>query len=174
MGHTSLILFDMDGVLVDVTGSYREVTRLSVLLYLREVVGARIQDEGFLPLADVASIKKSGGLNNDWDLTDSIISAYLMHSLSGIEGSLVREFIALREVDEDGALLLELRPLFERIDLSTLESLASESRAPDLFHRIPDVWHPNQEHRIFSMGYPMSSLQSTSAPTALGGSHPCS
>jgi phosphoglycolate phosphatase-like HAD superfamily hydrolase len=138
MGHEPLILFDMDGVLVDVTGSYREVTRLSVLLYLREVVGAHIQKRDFLPPSDVSFIKKRGGLNNDWDLTDSILNAFLLHSLSGIEESRADAFIALRTKGDDTALLVELRSLLEGIDLSALESLTAGSSAREVFRMMED------------------------------------
>ena len=77
MKKRSLIIFDMDGVLVDVTGSYREVVRLSVVYYLRHVIGAKNLSDNFISLEDVSTIKKSGGLNNDWDLTYTILDTLL-------------------------------------------------------------------------------------------------
>jgi len=76
-GAKPLVIFDMDGVLIDVSGSYREVVRHSVLTYLRSVIGAPVLPDGAVTLGDVDAIKKSGGLNNDWDLTYAIIDVVL-------------------------------------------------------------------------------------------------
>jgi HAD superfamily hydrolase (TIGR01548 family) len=76
-GAQPLVIFDMDGVLIDVSGSYREVVRRSVLTYLRMVIGAPVLPDGAVTLGDVDAIKKSGGLNNDWDLTYAIIDVVL-------------------------------------------------------------------------------------------------
>jgi HAD superfamily phosphatase len=53
------LLFDMDGVLVDVSGSYRQAIRETV----RRFSGSGISDRA------VRAYKSRGGLNNDWDLT---------------------------------------------------------------------------------------------------------
>lgn len=53
------LLFDMDGVLVDVSASYRQAVRETVRRFSGSGIGDRaIQD-----------YKDRGGLNNDWDLT---------------------------------------------------------------------------------------------------------
>ena len=53
------LLFDMDGVLVDVSASYRRAVRETVRRFSGSGIGDRaIQD-----------YKDRGGLNNDWDLT---------------------------------------------------------------------------------------------------------
>lgn len=53
------LLFDMDGVLVDVSRSYREAIKATV----RHFSGSRIDDD------EIQGYKDRGGLNNDWDLT---------------------------------------------------------------------------------------------------------
>ncbi len=53
------LLFDMDGVLVDVFESYRQAIRETV----RHFSGSRISDRA------IQAYKSRGGLNNDWDLT---------------------------------------------------------------------------------------------------------
>jgi HAD superfamily phosphatase len=134
MNGKPLLVFDMDGVLVDVTGSYREVTRLTVVLYLSRVLGADIQDNGFLSRSDVAAVKKSGGLNNDWDLTDTILDTYLLHALQAShEKALASRLEAVREIADDHGVIRELRHVMEKIDLSDLESLVYEKKAPQLF-----------------------------------------
>jgi HAD superfamily phosphatase len=58
-----LIVFDMDGVLVEVTESYRETIRLTVAHFTEQAVTYdRIQD-----------YKNSGGFNNDWKLSHRMI-----------------------------------------------------------------------------------------------------
>jgi phosphoglycolate phosphatase-like HAD superfamily hydrolase len=79
MKETHLIIFDMDGVLVDVGLSYREVVRTTVFLYLRDVAGIGVDDDSFITRRDVSVIKKQGGLNNDWDLTSCILELILRH-----------------------------------------------------------------------------------------------
>ena len=57
------ILFDMDGVLVDVSNSYRAAIAKTAEYF----TGQKI-----LP-ADMQAVKERGGCNNDWDLTKKII-----------------------------------------------------------------------------------------------------
>lgn len=58
-----VLVFDMDGVLVDVTASYRETIRETVRRFTgREVSHEAIQD-----------LKNAGGWNNDWELTHKLI-----------------------------------------------------------------------------------------------------
>ena len=60
---SDIIVFDMDGVLVDVTDSYRETIRQTVNHFTgREITKELIQD-----------YKNSGGWNNDWALSQKII-----------------------------------------------------------------------------------------------------
>ncbi len=53
------LLFDMDGVLVDVSGSYRR----AIMETVRRFSGAEIGDRA------IQAYKERTGLNNDWDLT---------------------------------------------------------------------------------------------------------
>ena len=74
MKAKQLIVFDMDGVIIDVSRSYRETVRQTARLFFK---GARAWEnlpDPLFPLADLARVKQSGGLNNDWDLTCLILS----------------------------------------------------------------------------------------------------
>jgi HAD superfamily hydrolase (TIGR01548 family) len=64
-----LIVFDMDGVLIDVSGSYRETVRKTVRLFFAGAKGFDELPDPLFPLTDLAELKQTGGLNNDWDLT---------------------------------------------------------------------------------------------------------
>ena len=74
MKHKNLIVFDMDGVLVDVSKSYRETIRQTAGLFFKMAPSSEKLPEPLFPLADLAAVKQSGGLNNDWDLSCLVIS----------------------------------------------------------------------------------------------------
>lgn len=59
------ILFDMDGVLVDVSNSYRKAIKKTAEYFLGQEI---LPDE-------IQAYKNKGHYNNDWDLTEAIISA---------------------------------------------------------------------------------------------------
>jgi HAD superfamily phosphatase len=60
-----ILVFDMDGVLADVTESYRETIARTVAYFTGvEITPERIQD-----------YKNRGGFNDDWKLTDHIIAS---------------------------------------------------------------------------------------------------
>jgi len=76
-----LLIFDMDGVLIDVSRSYRATIRKTVQIYLETCLGFEkgkkiVRDE------EVSLFKSAGGFNNDWDLTSGLL-LYLL-SASGI------------------------------------------------------------------------------------------
>ena len=70
------IIFDMDGVLLDITQSIRRVNCLAVPFYLRTVLGWPAPDD-LLTSADIELFKNAGGFNDDWDLTYAIVLHYL-------------------------------------------------------------------------------------------------
>jgi len=73
MKSKNLIVFDMDGVIIDVSASYRDVVRHTAKLFFQPARGADKLPDPLFDLADLAAVKQSGGLNNDWDLTYLVI-----------------------------------------------------------------------------------------------------
>ncbi len=71
------VIFDMDGVLLDITGSIRVVNCLAVPFYLREVLGWPAPDD-LLTSADIELFKNAGGFNDDVDLTQALVLHYLV------------------------------------------------------------------------------------------------
>ena len=74
MKPRALIVFDMDGVIIDVSRSYRDTVRQTARLFFK---GAHAWDDlpnPLFQLSDLARVKQSGGLNNDWDLTFVVIN----------------------------------------------------------------------------------------------------
>lgn len=58
-----VILFDMDGVLIDVSRSYHKTARETAGYFLK----TRVSE------AEILDYKQRGGLNNDWDLVDRLL-----------------------------------------------------------------------------------------------------
>ncbi len=73
MPKQSLIVFDMDGVIIDVSGSYRETVRQTARLFFKGARSWEDLPDPLFPLSDLAAVKQGGGLNNDWDLTFWVI-----------------------------------------------------------------------------------------------------
>ncbi len=74
MQNKNLIVFDMDGVLIDVSRSYRDTVRQTARLFFKNAPASEKLPEPLFPLTDLAAIKQSGGLNNDWDLSCLVIN----------------------------------------------------------------------------------------------------
>lgn len=70
----------MDGVIIDVSGSYRDTVRQTAKLFFKEALSWKSLPDPLFELEDLAEVKQSGGLNNDWDLSCLVIS--LMFSLA--------------------------------------------------------------------------------------------
>lgn len=72
-----VLVFDVDGVLIDVSESYRNAIRQTVQLYLEACLGLSSYDSDLVSYEDVAAFKLAGGFNNDWDLTTGILKYFL-------------------------------------------------------------------------------------------------
>lgn len=70
------IVFDIDGVLIDVHASFRIAVCLTVQCYFKEVLKYNGSEELILP-DEIKYFKMAGGFNNDWDLTSAVILHYL-------------------------------------------------------------------------------------------------
>jgi phosphoglycolate phosphatase-like HAD superfamily hydrolase len=68
MKKKPLIVFDMDGVIIDVSRSYRDTVRQTARLFFKWARSWKALPDPLFPLSDLAMVKQSGGLNNDWDL----------------------------------------------------------------------------------------------------------
>jgi phosphoglycolate phosphatase-like HAD superfamily hydrolase len=73
MKPKNLIVFDMDGVIIDVSNSYRDVVRQTTRLFFSPARASANLPDPLFELSDLAAVKHSGGLNNDWDLTFVVI-----------------------------------------------------------------------------------------------------
>lgn len=73
-----VLIFDIDGVLIDVSASYRDAIRRTAQLYLEAALHLEPYEGELVSREDVAAFKLAGGFNNDWDLTTGV----LMHLLA--------------------------------------------------------------------------------------------
>ncbi len=72
-----LLIFDMDGVLVDVSWSYRKAIQQTIGLYLEQCLGLKAT---LVSNEEITLFKSAGGFNNDWDLTAGLL-LYLLSEL---------------------------------------------------------------------------------------------
>jgi len=68
-----ILIFDMDGVLIDVSRSYRETIQRTVQIYLETCLGFEKGKRGPVTKEDISLFKSAGGFNNDWDLTSGLL-----------------------------------------------------------------------------------------------------
>ncbi|MEE8209463.1 MAG: hypothetical protein V3R38_01795, partial [bacterium] len=61
------LIFDMDGVLMDVSGSYREVIRRVPQVFLEQVCRLAPMEGELVSPEEVDAFKRAGGFNNDWE-----------------------------------------------------------------------------------------------------------
>jgi HAD superfamily phosphatase len=110
---SDLLVFDMDGVLVDVTESYRETIAATV----EHFTGARPTNE------QIQQFKNRGGFNDDWRLTHHIITGVGVEAeFEEVKTHFQRLFLGAN--DDDGLILREkwvARP-------GALEKLAEQFR----------------------------------------------
>lgn len=76
-----ILIFDMDGVLIDVTDSYRKTIQETIQLYFQLCLGYNFKKK-LIKNEEISLFKSAGGFNNDWDLTSGIL-LYLF-SISGL------------------------------------------------------------------------------------------
>ena len=84
------IIFDCDGVLIDVRESYIKATVETVKYFVNELMGTVISSDNGLRKI-IYLFKRSGGFNNDWDIAYSI----LLFIFSRFPRMLQEKFVAL-------------------------------------------------------------------------------
>nr|MDO8079682.1 hypothetical protein [Candidatus Freyarchaeota archaeon] len=67
------LIFDCDGVLIDVSDSFRTAITKTAKWYLTEIIGLGEISEDIITPEEISLFKNSGGFNNDWHLTYAVI-----------------------------------------------------------------------------------------------------
>ena len=83
------LVFDIDGVLIDVRDSFRKAVCQTVQFYFKKILGFQ-GSQNLINPEEVEYFKMAGGFNNDWDLTSAVVLFYLMKAREN----------NLKEVDE--------------------------------------------------------------------------
>ncbi len=73
------LIFDIDGVLLDVKSSFRQAISRTVQFYFKNILNWEIE-EYLLTTDDTQYFKLAGGFNNDWELTYAAVLFFLLKS----------------------------------------------------------------------------------------------
>ena len=77
ISQVDTLVFDIDGVLMDVRDSFRKAVCQTVQFYFKEIL--RLQgSQNLINPEEVKYFKLVGGFNNDWNLTSAVVLFYLM------------------------------------------------------------------------------------------------
>jgi HAD superfamily hydrolase (TIGR01548 family) len=77
-----VLIFDMDGVLIDVSKSYRKAIQQTIKIYLETCLGFERTREDWVTNEEISLLKSAGSFNSDWDVTSGLL--YYLLSISGI------------------------------------------------------------------------------------------
>ncbi len=80
--NLDILIFDMDGVLIDVSKSYRKAIQHTIQIYLETCLGFQKRRGDWVTNEEISLFKSAGGFNSDWDVTSGFL-LYLL-SVSGI------------------------------------------------------------------------------------------
>lgn len=94
-----LIVFDIDGVLIDTMQSFITTIVITTQYYINNILRLDV-DLSHLSETDAMKFKEFTGFNNDWDLTEGMITYQLFLYKSGLTNFQLADF--LQEVDEAG------------------------------------------------------------------------
>lgn len=138
------LIFDMDGVLVDVSNSYRQAIIQTVDQFFATGLGLEYDGEpiSLLTNDDVDKLKQAGGFNNDWDATAAFVSYFLemLPPLSAPTFPLrkhVPAMLAYLQVAGGGNIPVSMDMLHENKDINRLTGrLAEFGGGPDSLDKV--------------------------------------
>jgi len=126
------IILDIDGVLLDVSNSYRKASVLSAQKYLEEL-GCK---PGNIPLEETQFLKQAGDFNNDWDCAYAF-ALYYMIKLDSFTTLSFEEFV--KELKQRGGGLSALMKYAEEITNDKFPYFMckwDKSRIKEIFQRL--------------------------------------
>ena len=130
--NVDAVVLDIDGVLVDVSDSYRR----AVVETVERVHGETVDREA------VQGFKEAGGFNNDWELTDAV-ALYVLARAEGMSRS-VESFTNAVEGAGGG--------------LSGARTVVSEGLTPAARERVLAAWDGDRHRAVFQQLYLGSEL----------------
>ncbi|MDD3805194.1 MAG: HAD family hydrolase [bacterium] len=146
------LLFDVDGVLIDVSGSFRMTIISVVRFYLEHVLGW--SDGNLLKVEDTELFKKAGGFNDDWDLTCAVVLFFLYKEV--LAGSRDRDkLLSSKPLLQDYTMAIRNSPL-EGLDAAV--ALVLEGLPKAAADKVMLSWHREEITRIFQETYAGADL----------------
>jgi len=130
--NADAVVLDIDGVLVDVSDSYRRATVETV----ERVHGERIDREA------VQQFKNAGGFNNDWELTDAA-ALFVLARQQGMDHTLASFTDAVAGTGGG---------------LSAARTVVGEELPPAAHERVLATWDPQRHRELFQQLYLGSEL----------------
>lgn len=91
-GKITRLVFDFDGVLVRTSTSYPQTIIAVVDYYFLEILGLEGEKRTLVTLDDVQKFKDTGLFNNDWTLTNAIITYYLTMLMKRLPSRFLHDF----------------------------------------------------------------------------------
>jgi len=125
--NVDVVVLDIDGVLVDVSDSYRR----AIVETVERVHGGTVDREA------VQGFKEAGGFNNDWELTDAV-ALYVLARAEGMSRS-VGSFTSAIEGAGGG--------------LSGARTVVSEALTPAARERVLTAWDGKRHRAVFQQLY---------------------
>jgi HAD superfamily hydrolase (TIGR01548 family) len=129
------VLFDIDGVLVDVRKSYLESIRKAVQIYLEKILGFKPSPGSLLSLKDVDEFKLLGGFNNDWDTVYGLL-LYFLRLSSGLPRPSIRALAGEKDLRALGKTLPRPCGVARIRRIVKNPGFISYAKARDLFQEI--------------------------------------
>lgn len=125
--NVDAVVFDVDGVLVDVADSYRR----AIVESIETVYSATIEK------SEIQLFKDAGGFNNDWALTDAA-ALFVLASRDGLTMD-IEEFTA--EIEKRGG------------GLDAAEAVVNAALDEAEAERVFDAWDPRELREVFQTLY---------------------
>ncbi len=127
LAEIDLIVFDVDGVLVDVASSYPAAIARTAELCL----GPR--DGGWVTEEEIAALKAAGGFNSDWDTAAAVVWAQRegRRDLRQVAGEVAARGGGLQGLDGLGYVVGE--PALDEIERIASEIYAGTARVEEMF-----------------------------------------
>jgi HAD superfamily hydrolase (TIGR01548 family) len=145
ISQVDTMVFDIDGVLIDVQDSFKKAVCQTVQFYFKEIL--RFQGlQNLINPEEIEYFKMAGGFNNDWDLTSAVVLFYLMKARKN----------NLRDID----VLISMEPDIKKFTAEMLPSGGGLVKVIDLIEEdgnikeeILALWDKNLITKIFQEIY---------------------
>jgi HAD superfamily hydrolase (TIGR01548 family) len=138
-----LIIFDIDGVLIDTSKSFISTIVTTTKFYINEMLEIPV-DLNNLTEADALKFKEHSGFNNDWDLTTAMVTFQLYKYRSNKPGINLDDF--LNNVDTFGGGLKGVKVVIENDSNTESINLLNDKVDADLIRVTFQEFYAGEEY----------------------------